>query len=669
MASTDRRLGLSGGVVFKAPCRAATTANITLNGLQTIDGVSLAQDDRVLVKDQSTASQNGIWTVDSGDWTRALDFNGARDVVRGTLVLVVSGGVNASSVFELTTANPVIGSSNLSFAPTGAAALFLASVFMRTDVLPARSAEAAAEKLETALIVTDLTELKALAARPPSVLVRSGRAQGLWEWVAGSSSTADDALAVSPTTGAAGRYLRLVLDGVYRLSWWGPDSTGTVDCAQKIRDWFTAFTTAGAEGHAERGRYRCDTAIFMNIGSVQQGTRMTGAGMYATIFDVRTVVTSPQWLFYGAGGSPSAPAECNYWHFSDFAISGDIGGSGVSIQWGTDDIADAINSATIQNVWMANSNTAKSTSAVGVRYNNTVRCVFSNIVNACGTEILTKAVSGAADNGSGKVRLTLNNTTTLADNMVVTVAGIVGTTEANGTQVILDVVDGTHVDLDVAFSNAYSSGGTFIAYKGWGAAQQVRQAAFCDFSGAFGPAGTGVHITGGNPYANIWRTPTIEMVDDAIKQDVATGPNTFIGGQYAVYGGGYLVSNTGAGSSGYLLIENPNNGSPATNLYAATGKGVDPSGYYMVHIRGYYGDGPQLISVGSSPATWVNKTGQVQQVITSGGTVTKIEYKGPNAGSVFADTYATSCAINVPPGGALKWTHGGAPTAFVSPQI
>lgn len=132
MALTDRRFGLSGGVAFKAPCRAATTVNITLNGLQTIDGVSLAQDDRVLVKNQSTASQNGIWIADSGDWTRAADFNGARDVVQGTLVLVVSGTVSASTVYQLTTASPVIGTSSLTFAVTGTPALTYASAFIQT---------------------------------------------------------------------------------------------------------------------------------------------------------------------------------------------------------------------------------------------------------------------------------------------------------------------------------------------------------------------------------------------------------------------------------------------------------------------------------------------------------------------------------------------------------
>lgn len=53
----------------------ATTENINLTGLQTIDGISLSEDDRVLVKDQTDSSENGIYIVDSGAWTRSLDEN------------------------------------------------------------------------------------------------------------------------------------------------------------------------------------------------------------------------------------------------------------------------------------------------------------------------------------------------------------------------------------------------------------------------------------------------------------------------------------------------------------------------------------------------------------------------------------------------------------------
>jgi len=59
------------GISWKAPVTAATTTNITLSGTQTVDGVALVAGNTVLVKNQSTSSQNGIYTVNTGAWTYA----------------------------------------------------------------------------------------------------------------------------------------------------------------------------------------------------------------------------------------------------------------------------------------------------------------------------------------------------------------------------------------------------------------------------------------------------------------------------------------------------------------------------------------------------------------------------------------------------------------------
>lgn len=75
---------------FKKSVKAATTANITLSGTQTIDGIALVAGDRVLVKNQSTASQNGIYDVASGSWTRPADANLASEM-GGAVVNVDSG--------------------------------------------------------------------------------------------------------------------------------------------------------------------------------------------------------------------------------------------------------------------------------------------------------------------------------------------------------------------------------------------------------------------------------------------------------------------------------------------------------------------------------------------------------------------------------------------------
>ena len=63
------------GLDVKASVRAATTASIALSGTQTIDGVSVIAGDRVLVKNQGTASANGIYVVAAGAWSRATDMS------------------------------------------------------------------------------------------------------------------------------------------------------------------------------------------------------------------------------------------------------------------------------------------------------------------------------------------------------------------------------------------------------------------------------------------------------------------------------------------------------------------------------------------------------------------------------------------------------------------
>ncbi len=91
---------------FKNAVRAATTANITLSGLQTVDGVVLAAGDRVLVKNQSLGKDNGIYVVHSSAWKRPLDADRSVEFPTGTLVLVTDGG-QALKIFALTTVQPI----------------------------------------------------------------------------------------------------------------------------------------------------------------------------------------------------------------------------------------------------------------------------------------------------------------------------------------------------------------------------------------------------------------------------------------------------------------------------------------------------------------------------------------------------------------------------------
>ncbi len=95
------------GLTIKTPCRVATTANITLSGTQTIDGVSVIANDRVLVKDQSTGSQNGIYVCSAGAWSRATDADTSAKMRSGVSVQIEEGTVNADTNWVLTTNNPI----------------------------------------------------------------------------------------------------------------------------------------------------------------------------------------------------------------------------------------------------------------------------------------------------------------------------------------------------------------------------------------------------------------------------------------------------------------------------------------------------------------------------------------------------------------------------------
>jgi hypothetical protein len=109
---------LSNGLDVKASVRAATTANITLSNTQTIDGVALSVGDRVLVKNQSTGSQNGIYVVASGSWSRAADFDNSPDieVSPGTFFFVEEGTTQADNGYVVSNDTAItIGTTEITF--------------------------------------------------------------------------------------------------------------------------------------------------------------------------------------------------------------------------------------------------------------------------------------------------------------------------------------------------------------------------------------------------------------------------------------------------------------------------------------------------------------------------------------------------------------------------
>ncbi len=139
-----------------------------------------------------------------------------------------------------------------------------------TGVLPvtnggtgADTAQAASQNLATALAVENLAALKALTSRPESVVVKTGQAAGTWQWVAGSATTADDALVVAPTAGAAGRYKR-IYDGETQAGWFGLST----DLGDNNTPVFQAAFDTGGSIAAPPGTFNLTTdAVWLPVGS------------------------------------------------------------------------------------------------------------------------------------------------------------------------------------------------------------------------------------------------------------------------------------------------------------------------------------------------------------------------------------------------------------------
>ena len=106
------------GLSIKDPVRVASTANVVIatGTLLAIDGVTTVAGDRVLLKNQTTASENGIYIAGTGAWTRSTDTDTSADVMAGTAIWVNEGTTNGDSRWVLTTnAAITLGTTSLVF--------------------------------------------------------------------------------------------------------------------------------------------------------------------------------------------------------------------------------------------------------------------------------------------------------------------------------------------------------------------------------------------------------------------------------------------------------------------------------------------------------------------------------------------------------------------------
>ncbi|RED01278.1 phage tail protein [Ectopseudomonas oleovorans] len=156
----------------KQSVRVATTANLTLTGTPTVDGVALAVGDRILVKNQDTAGQNGLYLVAAGAWNRALDADASSEVTPGLTVYVEQGTVQADTIWKLVTDAPMtLGNTALTFADiTSGYAPLRSPVFTDSPTAPTTDRFDNSKRLAT----TEFAKLRGLELSTVKVVTAAG---------------------------------------------------------------------------------------------------------------------------------------------------------------------------------------------------------------------------------------------------------------------------------------------------------------------------------------------------------------------------------------------------------------------------------------------------------------------------------------------------------------
>jgi hypothetical protein len=197
------------GLSWKAPVTVASTANIaTLSGLLTIDTVTLVAGETVLVKDQSTAADNGIYVVSAGAWTRSVGADVWEEFI-GAIVFVVEGTQTGSAWFCTAQPGGTLGVtannwSNFSVASTytaGTGLTLLGTQFSITNTAVTAAAYGSATQVGTFTVnAQGQLTLAANTTITPAVGSITGLGAGVATWLATPSSV-NLAAAVTDETG------------------------------------------------------------------------------------------------------------------------------------------------------------------------------------------------------------------------------------------------------------------------------------------------------------------------------------------------------------------------------------------------------------------------------------------------------------------------------------
>lgn len=189
----------------KSSVRLATTGNHGLSGLAAIDSVTPVSGDRILARQQSTPSQNGVYIAASGSWTRATDFDESGEVTCGAALFVEEGSIYGLTTWVLTTSNPItVGSTSLTFRQSPAVPFSTTpaqSGMVRIGNGEEIKSRNAAGSLDYRLIASDSSDNVLIGDAVAASVTSNVKTGGVYIWnVNGATAAALGSAALSLTT-------------------------------------------------------------------------------------------------------------------------------------------------------------------------------------------------------------------------------------------------------------------------------------------------------------------------------------------------------------------------------------------------------------------------------------------------------------------------------------
>ncbi|WP_256659606.1 phage tail protein [Pseudomonas sp. H9] len=265
---------------FKHSVLVATTAAVTLSGLQTVDGVALTAGARVLVKNQAAGKENGLYLVVAGGaWTRCSDADTSAKVTPGMLVLVEKGTVNADSAWQLVADGPVT---------LGVSALTYEMAFGRTGVLAGTYRSVAVDAYGRVVAATNPTTVAGYGLTDVYTKTQIDQALTLKAPLAspaltGTPTSPTPALAVANTTLATTEFVHLLLGSVG----WGASGVNGTNIGAGIN--LDTMVTPGSFGQ----RASANTSLALRYPVALAGTLFVQAASAAII--------TQQYMVYNTG--------------------------------------------------------------------------------------------------------------------------------------------------------------------------------------------------------------------------------------------------------------------------------------------------------------------------------------------------------------------------------